>query len=104
MSGEKEKMQQTIQAIDEVVDLFYQQRLKQALDQLDGVIQDIMGTVDGLFQYREAHQEFALDEKRLTGTLTEAMQALEDQDLVMLADVLQYEFKEYLEELEGQME
>lgn len=104
MSQQKEKIEQVMKEIDEVVDLFYQQKLKTALERLDSVIVDITQAVDCLFQYRQERPEFEFDEGKLTTTLTEAMSALEEQDLVLLADILQYDFREYLEELSVKME
>lgn len=104
MSAEKEKITQVIAEIDNVVDLFYQQKLKEALDRLNVVLGDIMQAMETLFRYREEHEDFAFDEARLKNTLTEAMNALQEQDLVLLADIMQYDFKEYLDEIAGRME
>lgn len=104
MSQQKDKIEQVIEEIDEVVDLFYQQKLKTALERLDNVLADIAQAMDCLFQYREEREEFDFDEKKLTETLKEAMSALGEQDLVLLADILQYDFREYLEELVEKME
>jgi 16S rRNA A1518/A1519 N6-dimethyltransferase RsmA/KsgA/DIM1 with predicted DNA glycosylase/AP lyase activity len=103
MSQQKEKIEAVIKEIDEVVDLFYQQKLKTALERLEHLLADIAEAMDGLFQYGREQTGFEFDENKLTSTLNEAMGALEEQDLVLLADILQYDFREYLQELTERM-
>ena len=104
MAQEKEAVLETIDAIKENVDLFYQQKQKKALQELDGVLAKIMGAVDVLFQYKAGHAELPLDEVKITESLKEAMEALQNKDYVLLADILQYDFVEYMEELTQDME
>ena len=60
--------------------------------------------IDALFTYRTEHDDFVLDEAQLTNILKDAMNALQDGDMVLLADILQYDYLEYMEELVGNME
>ena len=60
--------------------------------------------VDTLFAYKEDHEGFELDEERVKTALTEALGALEERDMILLADIIQYDFVEYVEELLGGME
>ncbi len=99
MDNLKQSINDVIEQIDEATDLFYKQNNKLALEKFQNVISQIVIMVDSLFKYKEKDPVFNFDEKKMTDILTEAMNALQDIDLVLLADVMQYDFKEYLEEL-----
>ena len=60
--------------------------------------------IDVLFTYRAEHEGFNLDEERLTRILKDAMGALQNRDTVLLADILQYDYLEYMNELLENME
>lgn len=99
MDSIKEKLEDTMIKIDTVVELFYQQRLNEALNQFMDILGNISDTVDALFAYQDEKADFSVDDKRISEMLTEAMSALEERDYVLMADVLQYDFREYLQEL-----
>lgn len=71
---------------------------------MQDAIAGIMQVVDVLHEYKCAHEEFLLDETRIAGSLTEAMNAMEAGDTVLLADILEYDFIEYLQELSSELE
>lgn len=104
MSAEKELVKKTLEEVRESVDLFYQQKTGEALQRFDVVLGKVMSIVDTLFAYRDAHDGFALDEEKVKTSLTEAMGALEERDMILLADIIQYDFVEYVEELLSGME
>lgn len=96
---DKNKMSDMLSDIQEKVELFYQQKTGEALQQFDGVLQNMLALIDGIFAYKQEHQDFELDENKLQGMLTEAMQALQDRDMILLADIIQYDFIEYTQKL-----
>jgi len=104
MGKEKEQVVQTIQKVQEMVDLFYQQKQKTALDALYLTIGKITEAIDVLFDYKERKEDFQMDEQRLLSSLKECMDALESADYVLLADIFQYDFVEYMQELADHME
>ena len=104
MSAEKELVEKTLEEVKESVDLFYQQKIGEALQQFDVVLGKVMTMVDTLFAYKESHEEFALDEDKVKSALTEALSALEEKDMILLADIIQYDFVEYVEEVLVDME
>ena len=104
MSAEKELVKNILEEVKESIDLFYQQKTGEALQQFDLVLGKVMTMVDTLFGYKEAHADFSLDEEKVKGVLTEALTALEDKDMILLADIIQYDFVEYVEELLNTME
>ena len=103
MGAEKELVSKTLEEVKESVALFYQQKTGEALQQFDAVLGKVMAMVDTLFAYKEANEGFALDEEKVKSALTEAMGALEERDMILLADIIQYDFVEYVEELLGGM-
>ena len=103
MANHKEVIVKTIDDIKETVDLFYQQKDKKALKKFETVIGGMMSSIDSLAAYRNENSDFTFDEAKIMGTLTEAMNALQDGDLVLLADILQYDFLEYMQELADDM-
>lgn len=99
MSSQKEIILNTIKDIKDTIDLFYQQKETEALEKFQLIIGEIMNSMDALFEYKNLDANFEFDEKKLTAILTDAMNALQDRDLVLLADILQYDFLEYLQEI-----
>lgn len=104
MSKEKESVIEIIQQIEQNMELFYQQKDEEALKEFNLVLREIMAMVDILFAYRENHLDFSVDEDKIKSSLAEALNALESRDLVLLADVIQYDFVEYVNELVEKME
>lgn len=104
MSKQKEIIENTMKELQETVDLFYQQKKNEALKKLDTVLAQVMTAIDTLFTYKGEHSDFSLDEAKLTEALKDAMDALQKGDHVLLADILQYDFLEYMQELSEQME
>lgn len=104
MSQQKDIVKKSVKEIEEVVELFYQQKLQEALNQFQVVIGSMMTAIDAIFTFKTEHEGFGFDEGKITSTLKDAMQALEDRDMVLLADILQYDYLEYMNELLENME
>jgi hypothetical protein len=60
--------------------------------------------IDNLATYKNTNPGFAMDDKKIFSILSNAMEALESDDKVLLADILQYDFIEYIESLVEKME
>lgn len=104
MSEKKEVIVNTLQEIQDNMELFYQQKNEEALNQFNVVLGKMMTMIDSLFAYRDTHDDFILDEKKIQESLTMSMKALEDGDMILLADIIQYEFVEYMDQLIEVME
>lgn len=104
MSQQKEIIKKSVSDVEEVIELFYQQKTQEALNKFESVIGGMMTAIDTLFAYKAENEEFNLDEIKLTNTLKDAMGALEDGDMVLLADILQYDYLEYMQELLNNMQ
>lgn len=99
MGQEKKIVEDTIQVIRETTELFYQQKVNEAYKKMQDTLTSILQTVDTLHEYKCADEGFSLNEERVAASLTEAMNAMEAGDTVLLADILEYDFIEYLQEL-----
>lgn len=104
MSEQKELVIKTIDDVKDTVDLFYQQKDADAFSKFIVVIEEITNAIDILFVYKSEHEEFELDENKVCEILKDAMEALQNADSVLLADILQYDFIEYIEEITESME
>lgn len=104
MSQQKESVKKSVKDVEEAIELFYQQKLQEALNKFESVLGGMMTAIDVLFTYKAENKEFKLDEVKLTNTLKDAMGALEEGDMVLLADILQYDYLEYMQELLDNMQ
>lgn len=104
MSIQKEQIKVVIQKISDVSELLYQQKIMEAMEQLNILLGDIASVLDDLCQYSMEHETFAFDQNRIMESLQEAMQMMEIKDYVMLADIFQYDLAGYLQEIIDGME
>lgn len=98
MEQEKECVERTIRIIQQTTELFYRQKQTEGFQKMQDTVAAITQMVDTLHQYKEEHENFAYDEMAVVKALTEAMDAMEAGDTVLLADILEYDFVEYLQE------
>lgn len=104
MSQDKDTILSTMEELKQNLELFYQQKNQEALEQFDSILGKLASTVDMLFAYRESHADFSFDEEKVKSSLVEAMEAMQDKDLILVADIMQYDFIEYIEEILPEME
>jgi hypothetical protein len=96
----KKQINQVIDDIGETTVLLYQQKSNQGYAKLGDLINSIITVTDEIFKYRQEHNIPTGDQK-LINALTIAMNAMEDKDYVLLADILIYEIAEQLREFEN---
>ena len=104
MTDRKEQIQNTIDKVQEVVDLFYQQNDKDALGKFVVTLEDMTSAIDNLAAYKAENPGFEMDEKKICNILNDAMGALQSDDKVLMDDILQYDFVEYISGLIENME
>ena len=97
MDNLKKNIEKVIHEIDEVVEMFYQQKTKEAYTRLDSVLADLLQVVDPIHGYEEEHPEEGVDSESLTDALKETLSAMEEKDAILTADVLKYDVNEILE-------
>lgn len=104
MEGLKEQVGKAVKEIDDVVEMFYQQKTQEAYLQLDPVLGRLMDTLTSVITYAQEHPEAGIDVESLTEALKEALSAVEERDAILMADVLKYEVIEKLEDIAGKLD
>ena len=97
MDDLKKNIANVIHEIDDVVEMFYQQKTKEAYIQLDSVLADLLQVVDPIHVYEVKHPDDGVDSAGVTDALKETLSAMEEKDAILTADVLKYEVNEKLE-------
>ncbi|MDF2472549.1 MAG: hypothetical protein K0R21_331 [Anaerocolumna sp.] len=90
----KVKVEEAITSIEQVTELFYQNQIKAGYEQLEKTILILVTTVDELYAYKSLGNEIGVKEMQLNEVLTQAVNAMESKDSLLLSDILQYELKE----------
>lgn len=90
MKGMDTGMNKTLlcEELEQVTELFYQQKSKEGYEKLQELLADISLYVSGV--------EDDAKQQELLETLTEALDAMEQRDTTLLADILKYELLEKL--------
>ena len=99
MQNIKEKLKNTLTEVEEVVELFYQQKNKEAYLKMNDVISSLVDTINTLYIYKTEDDTFEFNENMLKNALTETLSALEAGDTILLADILRYEIIEQFEKM-----
>lgn len=95
----KENVQEIVKELREIAELFYQQNDSEAFEKFDLTIDKIENLIDNLNKYYEENREIEFNKEKICSILSEAMEALESEDKILMADILQYDFVEYIEEI-----
>lgn len=91
-----EMTQKIIDAISEVTDHCYRQEQIPALEGMKGFIEVLNSYFEVLFREKANDPQFVPVAAELLTAMQSAMKAMENVDLVTLADVLEYDFKDTL--------
>ncbi len=90
-----ERLESIIQSIEETTTLFYQNKMQIGYQKLE----ELISSIDLAMVELSEMDIKILEEGKLTSILTEAMNAMEHQDALLLADILEYELKEVFQRL-----
>lgn len=93
----KEFIADIIKDIDVVADLFYQDKEKQGYHELTLLLTKLNSFIEFLIAEKDTIEKTRQD--KLLRVMTQAMNAMEEKDIVLLSDILQYELKEQLEDI-----
>jgi hypothetical protein len=94
MDNLRKKIEIALSDIDLVTDYLYKQEVSLGYQKLNSFISIITEVINLVFAYKSQQNDFKFDENKLIGNLTEAMNAMENKDTILLADILEYEIKE----------
>lgn len=95
MEDVKVKIDSAIGIIDDMTELFYQQKKNEALEKMNEVLDNILVVNDAIATVQGIPDD---NKQRITIILGEAMKAMESNDYVLLADILKYDMIDILNE------
>lgn len=96
-----ELIETSISKIEEATDLFYQHKDHEGYLRLDEIIGQLMKLADGLKDIVNEKPDINVQE--FLEILTEAMNALQERDTVLLSDILQYDLTDQLHSIREQL-
>jgi len=80
--------------IEKVTEALYQQKERAAYNLLNMALPTIAKAVEEIFAWQTEQGREESEKQEIVQVLTQAMQAMEQKDTVLLADILQYELLE----------
>lgn len=93
----KEDIEQLLIKFAEVSDLFYKQKNSEAYNTLFSVLNDIEQVINNLKNLKNDNKNQNFDESKINSTLFNAKTAMENNDNILLADIINYELREHFE-------
>lgn len=102
MNNIKELANQILESIDKMTELLYQEKVTEGYALLNGVIGQMDQLIKQIVTYQNEKNERIVDETKLLGSVEEAFKAMEAKDIVLLADIFNYDIKEQLEQVVNQ--
>lgn len=90
---------QVCEKIDVMTELLYQENITEGYSILNTLIAQMDQLINHISVYQTKTSQTIVDEQRLLGSVGEAFQAMEEKDIVLLADIFNYDIKEQLEQL-----
>lgn len=105
--GEKTDLKQEIQllsdAIQKTTELFYTQREAEAYQAFGIILTPMANLWNSLFILQRAEGKPEFDEQEIVRLLSEAVKAMEERDGILLADILQYDFLDQMDQIAKQL-
>lgn len=93
----RKKIDDTCKIIDEIADLFYMQKINEGYVKMQKFIDDVTLITDSLENINQKYNE------KILHMLGDTLNAMEEKDVVLLSDILNYDFKELLIQIEGEV-
>lgn len=100
MNELKEKIDNIISKIEKISELFYQQKAQKAYLALQDIIEEILICINELAKYSSEHDNIDLNIKQISIILRNALNAMEQQDTILVADILQHDMINELQKIE----
>lgn len=92
----REEINRIKEECTETARFFYQGQIEKGYSLLNALIEKLLELINDLQEEKEQMCERTEEILRLQNVLKEALAAMEEQDTVLLADLLQYELQEIL--------
>lgn len=99
MEKMKELATELLNHIDEMTDQLYQNNEREGYEMLSSFIVKMESLIKEISVYQSENNEKILDEEKLLNSVGEAFKAMQEKDIVLLADIFSYDIKEQLEQI-----
>lgn len=94
MTDIKKNIQERIQSMDAIAELFYQQQDGKGMEELSAELPRLVTAIDEMYLYKQEHEEMLFEDTQINEALQQMLSSMEEKDYVMLADVIKYEMIE----------
>lgn len=89
----KKHIVESIEAIDKVTSLFYQNKTDEGYKELENVLNILSIMISKSSEEKQKGIDIFIDDIKLNEVLIEAMKALEAGDTILFSDIFEYELK-----------
>lgn len=103
MKDLKKDIETVINDLESIVEMFYQQKVLEAYSELNTALGKIMEITEVVQNYTAQNPDKEIYMDDLLNALKETLSAMEERDVVLVADVLKYEVIEKLNDVAGQI-
>lgn len=103
MKDLKKEIETVINDLDSIVEMFYQQKVQEAYSELNTALGKIMEITEVVQNYAAQNSDKEINMDILLNALKETLSAMEERDVVLVADVLKYEVIEKLNDIAEQI-
>lgn len=103
MKDLKKEIETVINDLDSIVEMFYQQKVQEAYSELNTALGKIMEITEVVQNYTAQNSDKEINMDILLNALNETLSAMEERDVVLVADVLKYEVIEKLNDIAEQI-
>lgn len=103
MKDLKKEIETVINDLDSIVEMFYQQKVQEAYSELNTALGKIMEITEVVQNYTAQNSDKEINMDILLNALKKTLSAMEERDVVLVADVLKYEVIEKLNDIAEQI-
>ena len=103
MKDLKKDIETVINDLESIVEMFYQQKVQEAYSELNTALGKIMEITEVVQNYTAQNSDKEINMDILLNALKETLSAMEERDVVLVADVLKYEVIEKLNDVAEQI-
>lgn len=103
MKDLKKDIETVINDLESIVEMFYQQKVQEAYSGLNTALGKIMEITEVVQNYTAQNSDKEIYMDDLLNALKETLSAMEERDVVLVADVLKYEVIEKLNDVAEQI-
>ena len=103
MKDLKKEIETVINDLDSIVEMFYQKKVQEAYSELNTALGKIMEITEVVQNYTAQNSDKEINMDILLNALKETLSAMEERDVVLVADVLKYEVIEKLNDIAEQI-